>query len=277
MQQVLTALQILGRGNCFDDICQLSLMSKPMAAATFHKFCKHFAQELFEEHIYLPTGSYQDEVMCMYDKLGMTGAIGSTDVTHIGWGMCPFTLGRSYTGKEGFPTIAYQVTVDHAGRAIAITSGFTGATNDKTIMRYDAGVHTIKTDAQYTKRTYKLRRADGTYRERKGGFTGATNDKTIMRYDAGVHTIKTDAQYTKRTYKLRRADGTFRERKGCYLIVDNGYHEVNSLGHPNRMREDYPLAGNTRAGLLCSSTVGRPSSLCHLSALESVVSGANQT
>ncbi|CAB1116465.1 unnamed protein product [Ectocarpus sp. CCAP 1310/34] len=158
MQQVLTALQILGRGNCFDDICQLSLMSKPMAAATFHKFCKHFAQELFEEHIYLPTGSYQD-VSCAFN---------------------------------------------HAGRAIAITSG----------------------------------------------FTGETNHKTIIRYDAGVHTVKTDAQYTKRTYKLRRADGTFRERKGCYLIVDNGYHEVNSLGHPNRMREDNPLAGNTRAGLL---------------------------
>ncbi|CAB1096341.1 unnamed protein product [Ectocarpus sp. CCAP 1310/34] len=106
------------------------------------------------DELYLPTGSYQDEVMCMYDKLGMTGAIGSTDVTHIGWGMCPFTLGRSYTGKEGFPTIAYQVTVDHAGRAIAITSG----------------VHTIKADAQYTKRTYKLRRADGTFRERKGCY-----------------------------------------------------------------------------------------------------------
>ena len=178
--QVLTALQILGRGNCFDDILQLSLMSKSMAAATFHKFCKHFAEEVFDEHIYLPTGTYQDEVMRMYHLLGFTGAIGSTDVTHIGWAMCPFTLGRSYTGKEGFPTIAYQVTVDHAGRAIAITSG----------------------------------------------FTGATNDKTIIRYDAGVEKIKTDSQYTDREYKLRKADGTFRERKGCYLIVDNGYHEV---------------------------------------------------
>ncbi|CAM9967258.1 unnamed protein product [Pylaiella littoralis] len=77
-------------------------MSKSMAAATFHKFCKNFAKEMFEEHIYLPTGTYQDEVMDCYRKLGFTGAIGSTDVTHVGWGMCPFTLGRSFTGKEGF-------------------------------------------------------------------------------------------------------------------------------------------------------------------------------
>ena len=192
--QVLTALQILGRGNCFDDIVQLSLMSKSMAAATFHKFCKHFAEEMFDEHIYLPTGSYQDEVMRLYHLLGFTGAIGSTDVTHIGWGMCPFTLGRSYTGKEGFPTIAYQVTVDHAGRALAITSG----------------------------------------------FTGATNDKTIIRYDAGVEAIKTDAQYTDRKYKLRKADGTYRERKGCYLIVDNGYHEVTAVGKNNKNERGTP-------------------------------------
>ena len=181
--QILTALQILGRGSCFDDILQLSLMSKAMAAATFHKFCKHFAMEMFEEHIYLPTGTYLDEVMDHYHKLGFTGAMGSTDVTHVGWGMGPFTLGRSFTGKEGFPTIAFQVTVDHAGRALAVTSG----------------------------------------------FTGATNDKTIIRYDAAVNKINNDNQYKGREYKLRKTDGTYRERKGCYLIVDNGYHEVNYL------------------------------------------------
>ncbi|CAN0451147.1 unnamed protein product [Pylaiella littoralis] len=59
-------------------------MSKSMAAATFHKFCKNFAKKMFEEHIYLPTGTYQDEVMDCYRKLGFTGAIGSTDVTSAG-------------------------------------------------------------------------------------------------------------------------------------------------------------------------------------------------
>ncbi|CAM9899303.1 unnamed protein product, partial [Ectocarpus sp. 8 AP-2014] len=223
MYQVLTALQILGRGNCFDDICQLSLMSKPMAAATFHKFCKHFAEELFEEHIYLPTGSYQDEVMSMYHKLGMTGAIGSTDVTHIGWGMCPFTLGRSYTGKEGFPTIAYQVTVDHAGRAIAITSGFTGATNDKTIIRYDAGVHTIKTDAQYTKRTYQLRRTDGTFRERMGCYLIVDNGyhEWVTLIAPSKYPANSEDTAFSRTLESVRKDVEcfFGILKGCFRIL----------------------------------------------------------
>ncbi|CAN0270408.1 unnamed protein product, partial [Pylaiella littoralis] len=109
---MLTALQILGRGNCFD-INQLPLMSKSMAAATFHKFCKNFAKEMFEEHIYLPTGTYQDEVMDCYRKLGFTTAISSTDITHVGWGMCPFTLGRSFTGKEGFQPWRSSLSVAH--------------------------------------------------------------------------------------------------------------------------------------------------------------------
>ncbi|CAN0362174.1 unnamed protein product, partial [Pylaiella littoralis] len=149
---------------------QLSLMSKSMAAATFHKFCKNFAKEMFEEHIYLPTGTYQDEGMDCYRKLGSTGAIGSTDVTHVRWGMCPFTLGRSFTGKEGFPILAFEVTVDHAGRAIGITQGFTGATNDKTTVRYDAAVQTIRNNKVCKDREYKLRKADGTEFTRKGCF-----------------------------------------------------------------------------------------------------------
>ncbi|CAB1110826.1 unnamed protein product [Ectocarpus sp. CCAP 1310/34] len=147
-------LKVLGKGNCFDDVEQLSKMSKSMAQATFHKFCRHFAAE----------------IMGIFHQLGYTGACGSTDVTHIDWNMCPFTLGRSFTGKEGFPTIAYEVTVDHAGRALAVTNGFTGATNDKTIIRYDSGVNKIRTESQYTEREYKLRKANGTERTRRGCF-----------------------------------------------------------------------------------------------------------
>lgn len=159
-------------------------MSKQTAQATFHKFCKSFASELYEEHIYLPTGTYLDHVMDQYSRMGFTGAVGSTDVTHVRWGMCPFNLGRSYTGKEGFPTIAYQVTVDHSGRALAVTEG----------------------------------------------FTGATNDKTIIRYDEAVRMIRESPEYRDRVFKLRMADGSWITRKGCYLLVDNGYHEV-SLRH----------------------------------------------
>ncbi|CAM9767760.1 unnamed protein product, partial [Hapterophycus canaliculatus] len=63
------------------------------------------------------------------DKLGFPGAMGSTDVTHVAWSRPPYNQARSYGGKEGASTVGYQVTVNHAGRALAVTKGFTDSTN----------------------------------------------------------------------------------------------------------------------------------------------------
>lgn len=168
--QVLACLQILSRGNVFQDIYHMSFISFQTVAATFHSFCKYFAEELYEQYIYLPTGEYLTKVMEQYHRIGFPGAIGSTDVTHIYWGMCPYNQARMYTGKEGKPTIAYQVTVDHSGRVLAVTPGFTGATNDKTIIRFDKAVTRIRTDPIYTEQTYKLYAKDGEEFEEKGCY-----------------------------------------------------------------------------------------------------------
>ncbi|CAN0390838.1 unnamed protein product, partial [Ascophyllum nodosum] len=143
-------------------------MSEPTIQASFHQFCKYFAEEFYEEHIFLPTGTMQTKVMEDFHKVGFTGAVGSTDVTHIRWDCCVYSLVRSYTGKEGFPTIAYQVTVDHSGRALAVTRGFAGAHNDKTIIRYDDAVQQIRKNATYTERVFQLRGKDGELIDCKG-------------------------------------------------------------------------------------------------------------
>lgn len=148
----------------------MSFISFQTAATTFHSFCHNFSKDQYDDHIYLPTGEYKKKVMGQFDRVGCTGGVGSTDVTHLTWGMCPHSQARSYTGKEGFPTIAYQVTVDHSGRALAVTKGFTGSTNDKTIIRFDSAVTKIRTDPEYTEQTYTLYEADGTPYEQKGCY-----------------------------------------------------------------------------------------------------------
>ena len=83
---------------------------------------QYFAHSLGASHgrctgntsVHLPPGASQ-EVMEHYHELGLTGAIGSTDVTHVRWDRCPYCLQCSYTEKVGFPTIAYQATVDYTG------------------------------------------------------------------------------------------------------------------------------------------------------------------
>ena len=147
-------------------------MSAATVQAMFHKFCEHFAKEMYDEHIYLPTekNGELDHVVRQYDRLGFTGAMGSMDVTHIGWSRCPYNQARSYTGKEGVPTVEYQVTVNHAGRAVAVTEGFTGSTNDKTIICWDAAVERIRNVKQYTEKTFDVYNEDGTTRTLKGCY-----------------------------------------------------------------------------------------------------------
>lgn len=52
--------------------CQLPFMGESTVQSSFHKICKHFAEELYDDHIYLPTGAGQDKVMEAYHKLGLT-------------------------------------------------------------------------------------------------------------------------------------------------------------------------------------------------------------
>ena len=97
-------------------------------------------------------------------------------MTHVKWDRCPYSLHRSYTGKEGYPTIAYQATVDYfTGRVQGATKGFAGAHNDKTIIRYDLAAQNIREHPQYTKQRIDLRRADGTVEQHKGNYLVVDN------------------------------------------------------------------------------------------------------
>ena len=84
------------------------------------------------------------KVMEDYEAQGFPGAVGSTDVTHISWDRVVSSRAQGLTGKDGFPTLAYEVTVDFSRKILAATHSFPGAENDKSIVRYDAAVKTIR-------------------------------------------------------------------------------------------------------------------------------------
>ncbi|CAB1114838.1 unnamed protein product [Ectocarpus sp. CCAP 1310/34] len=114
-----------------------------------------------------------------YDLLEFAGAIRSTDVTHIRWACCPYSWARQYMGKEGFPSIAYQAIVDHTGHVLAVTKGFAGVMNDKTIIRYDTAVAKIRRDPVYTKKVYTLFDKNGQPFERKGNYSIVDNGFSV--------------------------------------------------------------------------------------------------
>ncbi|CAN0143666.1 unnamed protein product, partial [Pylaiella littoralis] len=205
-------------------------MSKSMAAATFHKFCKNFAKEMFEEHLYLPTGTYQDEVMDCYRKLGFNTAIGSTDVTHVGWGMCPFTLGRSFTGKEGFHRRSRWARHWRHPRVHRCDQ----RQDDRPLRRSRRDHQELRNNKVYKDREYKLRKADGTEFTRKGCYLIVDNGYrewvTLMassKYPGDVD----DAAFSKMLESVRKD-------VECFFGILKGRFRILKLRLAYHCRED---------------------------------------
>ena len=101
------------------------------------------------------------QIEAAYKLLGLPGAIGSMDVVHIAWCMCPIHLANLAKGKEGFPSVAYNVVCDHEGNATAVLPGTYGATNDKTIVQFDDFVDDVRFDDFFYK--VQVRGEDGAF------------------------------------------------------------------------------------------------------------------
>ncbi|CAM9570424.1 unnamed protein product [Discosporangium mesarthrocarpum] len=99
--KLLVVLQILGRGNSFDDIEMVSGIVESKVQACFHTFCKIFAKGMYKAWISAPEGEDLKEVTATYTRLGFPCAVGSCNVTHVRWDKAPASRTVYYTGKEG--------------------------------------------------------------------------------------------------------------------------------------------------------------------------------
>jgi hypothetical protein len=118
----------------------------------------HITQQVYPKFVFTPkTKEELVELQAAYGLLGLPGAIGSMDVVHVAWCMCPAFLALLCTGKEGIPTIAYNVISDHEGRALAVLKGSYGSIVDKTIVRFDDFVEDIRCDPFFTEFKYEVR------------------------------------------------------------------------------------------------------------------------
>ena len=139
--RVLVCLRMLGRDSCADDMEELSsnLVSESAALYTFHKFLEGMVKRVYPIYVksVLSDPKYLSQVMETYSMLGLPGACGSMDGTRIKWSMCPKTLKHLCTGKEGFPTLCFQVAVDHFRRVQYVSNYYLGANNDVTIAAND--------------------------------------------------------------------------------------------------------------------------------------------
>ena len=80
-----------------------------------------------------------------FELLGFPNCVGSMDATHIHWSRCPAGSSNAHTGKEGFPTRAFNVIVTHSEEIIGVTPGHPGARYDKSIVHFDGKMVKVET------------------------------------------------------------------------------------------------------------------------------------
>mmetsp|Transcript_19097 Transcript_19097/g.27517 ORF Transcript_19097/g.27517 Transcript_19097/m.27517 type:complete len:85 (+) Transcript_19097:214-468(+) len=72
----------------------------------FHDFCEKFAKEVYEVFVYHPTDAEQISDIVYFQTSGLSM---SADVVYVNWAKCPFSFRSSCNGKEGCPTLPYEV------------------------------------------------------------------------------------------------------------------------------------------------------------------------
>jgi hypothetical protein len=96
--KVMICLRILARGNVYDDIQEMTGIGNSTVASIYLQFVNNFVNCYFQEFVSPPEGDDLEDVMKIYEVLGLPGAIGSMDCTHIDWGRCPVELFHSCKG-----------------------------------------------------------------------------------------------------------------------------------------------------------------------------------
>jgi hypothetical protein len=124
----LSVLRVLGRGVCFDEMYDGSGLSESTLSRFFHRFTSIFASRMFHKVVVPPkTPEELGRIVNVYTMLGLVGAVGSTDCTHVPLGKCPASWRNVCVGKEGFPTLSYSMTCDHTRKIMACSGGFPGS------------------------------------------------------------------------------------------------------------------------------------------------------
>ena len=163
------ALRILGRGNCADDIAEMSYGCESSINLFFKTFVTEFVKNFYDDFVFIPTGDRLQLVLDSYAACGIPGGMGSMNCTHIGQDKCPVGLTHLCKGKEKFPTLSFNVVVDHFRQIHYCSAAYFGATNDLQICADDDFPIALAA-GEYENVEYQLYRQDGTVMNCRGGF-----------------------------------------------------------------------------------------------------------
>ena len=166
---LLGCFRFLAKGITFDAVEELSNVSLAYFHVFFKKFVDWFPKCYNKDWIVFPSDNVGvRHVEARYASRALPGCVGSIDCVHLGWDMCPAGFQADCLGKEGFPTLVFEVIVSYTRRIMAVTPSFFGAWNDKTVVKFDQTVTKLRTDPFYTQYSWDVVDSQGRTSSQKG-------------------------------------------------------------------------------------------------------------
>ena len=114
--KLLAALRHIGRGVCFDDLEDMSQVSESVLRKFTPKFFEIMATHVYPDEVRIPeTAEEIRRAVSMYTRLGLPGAMASTDGVHLCWDRCPAMQANAHKGAKTYPSVVFNVSVRHDG------------------------------------------------------------------------------------------------------------------------------------------------------------------
>ena len=144
---VLGSLRFIATGCSFDLIEELTSVSDEKHRTFFRDHFSYWGMRASKDHITMPeTKEEIRHIMGLYKRNGHPGCIGSVDCVHVVWDKCRSGMQALCTGKEKEPTLVFEVAGSHTRKILSVSSWFFGTYNDKTILKYDPVMDTLKNE-----------------------------------------------------------------------------------------------------------------------------------
>ena len=167
---VLCALNALGRATVFDQFEELAGVSGQVVRKFFLVFCREAAQRLYPRYVTMPKTQLEFEQYCSeFQVAGLDGCLGCTDGVQVKLWKCAANFANSMTGKEGYPTVGFNVTVTFRRRILHSTCGWAGRMNDKSKVHHDELLQELHRGDKYAF-TWTRRNNDGALQSMRGPY-----------------------------------------------------------------------------------------------------------
>jgi hypothetical protein len=122
--KMLGVFRLLGRNLVYDDITEISKIKEETMRVFFGDFVHAFSRNFYDEWMRQPQTI--EDVRGnegVYRSNGLSGCCNSFDGFHVCWDRCPAAWNSEFYGKEGCPTVMYQIVVNHATWINSVTPG----------------------------------------------------------------------------------------------------------------------------------------------------------